>query len=97
MSIFDAQYIRKKHNLSWGEDYMLGLVDRTAPITTMRAIELGEKLCGLTNVTIQTKLKSLVAKNLVAKKKDKDDGRLVIYSLTEKGKRLVGSLRDAVK
>lgn len=97
MSIFDAQYIRQKNNLSWGEDYVLGLIDKASPITTSRAIALGEKLCGLTGCTIQKKLNSIVTRGYAEKNHDKDDKRLVVYTLTDKGKRLVRSLRDAVK
>lgn len=97
MSIFDAQYIRQKHDLSWGEDFVLGLIDRTAPISVTRAVDLGTKMGGLTNGTIQKKVRSVIEKGLVTKQKDAEDARLVMFVLTEKGKRLVRSIRDAVK
>lgn len=97
MSIFDAQYARQKHDLSWGEDYFLGLISRTEPITYSRILDLVTKQEVMANPTMNRYLKKLVEKNLVEKKPDEDDQRLVYFCTTKEGKQLIKEIRDAVK
>jgi hypothetical protein len=97
MSIFDAQYIRDEAGLSWGEDYVLGLLESTAPTTYSRVASLVNKQKALTSASTNKYLKMLVAKGLVQKTDDKKDLRLVHYTLTVKGEKLVEKLKHAVK
>jgi len=97
MSIFDAQYIRDKTGLSWGEDYVLGLIDSTAPTIYSRIAALVNKQKAVTSASANKYLKSLVEKGLVLRTADKKDLRLVHYTLTSKGEKLMESLRNAVK
>ena len=97
MSIFDAQYIRDGAGLSWGEDYVLGLLDSTAPTTYSRIAALVNKQKALTSASANKYLKMLVEKDLVRKTDDKKDLRIVHYTLTGKGEKLVKELKHAVK
>jgi DNA-binding MarR family transcriptional regulator len=97
MSIFDAQYIRDKTGLSWGEDYVLGLIDSTSPTTYSRIAALANKQKAVSPPSANKYLKSLFYKGLVLKAADKKDRRVVHYTLTAKGEKLVKELKDAVK
>jgi DNA-binding MarR family transcriptional regulator len=97
MSIFDGQHIRNKVNLCWGEDYVLGLVDRTAPTASTRILDLVRKQGAMSVPTAQKYLKSLLDRKLVSRKKDHDDRRLTVFSLTDKGLTIMKEIRDAVK
>jgi len=97
MTIFVTQHIRDKVGLSWGEEYVIGLVEKTEPITTTRLLSLVSKQRAMVSTTAQTNMKSAIAKKLISKRKDTEDGRVVHYTLTDKGKKLMQELRDAVK
>jgi len=97
MSIFDAQYIRDRAGLSWGEDYVLGLINSTAPTIYSRIAYLVNKQKALTSASANKYLKMLVEKDLVRRTPDKKDLRLIHYTLTGKGEKLVKELKDAVK
>ena len=97
MSVFDAQYIRDKTGLSWGEDYVLGLIDSTAPTIYSRIASLVNKQKAVTSASANKYLKSLVEKGLVSRTADKKDQRMIQYTLTTKGEKLMESLRNAVK
>ena len=97
MSIFDAQYIRDGAGLSWGEDYVLGLLDSTAPTTYGRVTSLVNKQKALTSASVNKYLKMLVAKELVTKTVDKKDLRVLHYTLTVKGEKLLEKIKHAVK
>ena len=97
MTIFVTQHIRDKVNLSWGEEYVLGLVEKTEPITTTRLLSLVSKQRAMVATTAQTNMKSAIDKKLIIKRKDTEDGRVVHYTLTDKGKKLMQELRNAVK
>ena len=97
MSVFDNQHVRSKHELSWGEDYVLGLVSKTEPITFSRVLELVKKQDVMAGPTTNRYLGMLVEKKLLVKKPDEHDLRLVYFCTTEKGKRLLQELRNAVK
>ena len=97
MTIFVTQHIRDKVGLSLGEEYVLGLVEKTEPITTTRLLSLVSKQRAMVATTAQTNMKSAIDKKLIIKRKDTEDGRVVHYTLTDKGKKLMQELRNAVK
>jgi DNA-binding MarR family transcriptional regulator len=97
MSIFAAQYIRDKTGLSWGEDYVLGLIDSTAPTIYSRIAALVNKQNAVTSASANKYLKSLVEKGLVLRASDKKDLRLIHYTLTTKGEKIMKELKNAVK
>jgi len=97
MSIFDAQYIRDSAGLSWGEDYVLGLIDSTSPTIYSRIAALVNKQKAVTSASANKYLKSLVEKGLVLRTADKKDMRLIHYTLTAKGEKMIKELKNAVK
>ena len=97
MSIFNSQYVRSKLGLSWGEDYVLGLIASTAPTTYSRIGAVATKHKAMSTVSAYKYVHILMDKKLIAKTTDKDDKRLKEYSLTEKGKKMITELQDAVK
>jgi len=97
MSIFDAQYIRDNAGLSWGEDYVLGLIDSTSPTIYSRIAALVNKQKAVTSASANKYLKSLVEKGLVLRTADKKDMRLIHYTLTAKGEKMIKELKNAVK
>lgn len=97
MSVFDGQHIRNRLNLVWGEDYVLGLIDKTAPTTSTRILDLVKKQGVMSVSTGQKYLKSLIDRKLVTRKADDEDKRTATFNPTEKGKTIMKELRDAVK
>jgi len=95
MTIFATQHIRDKADISWGEEYVLGLVEMTEPINTTRIQALVLKQGAMVYSTAQYHIEQAIAKSFIRKHKDKEDGRIVYHSLTEKGKKLMEKLRDA--
>jgi DNA-binding MarR family transcriptional regulator len=97
MSIFDSQYVRSKLGLSWGEDYVLGLIASTAPTTYSRIGAVAVKHKAMSNVSAYKYVHILMDKKLITKSVDAEDKRLKEYTLTEKGKKMIKELQDAVK
>lgn len=97
MSIFDTQHVRSKHDLAWGEDYVLGLVSKTEPITFTRVLELVKKQDVMAGPTTNRYLQQLVKRKLLVKKPDPHDMRLVYFCTTEKGKNIMKELHNAAK
>lgn len=97
MSIFNSQYVRSKLGLTWGEDYVLGLIASTAPTTYSRISALVNKQKTMSAVSAYKYVHILMDKKLVSKTVDEEDKRLKGYALTEKGKKMIKELSDAVK
>jgi DNA-binding MarR family transcriptional regulator len=97
MTLFVTQHIRDKAGITWGEDYILGLVEKTAPTTASRIVDLVKKQKAMTPPTVYKYIASLATKKLISRKYDTQDKRMINYSLTEKGNKLMESLRNAVK
>jgi DNA-binding MarR family transcriptional regulator len=96
MTIFVTQHIRDKAGITWGEDYVLGLIDKTAPTTASRIVDLVKKQKAMTPPTAYKYIAILTTKKLISRKDDAQDKRMFNYSLTEKGKKLMESLRNGV-
>jgi DNA-binding MarR family transcriptional regulator len=96
MTIFVTQHIRDKVGLSWGEEYVVGLVEKTEPITTSRILALVTKQGAMNQTTAQRHIKSAVNKKLINKFQEQDDGIRVYHELTDKGKKLMQELRNGV-
>jgi repressor of nif and glnA expression len=97
MTIFATQHIRDKMGVSWGEEYVIGLVEKTEPITTTRLLALVNKQGAMVATTAQYHVKLAIEKKLIRKYNEPDDKRSVYHALTDKGKKFMEDLRDAVK
>jgi DNA-binding MarR family transcriptional regulator len=97
MTIFATQHIRDKAGVAWGEEYVIGLVEKTEPITTTRLHALINKQSAMVTTTANYHIKNAINKKLIYKHNDPEDKRLVYHSLTEKGRKLMEDLRNAVK
>jgi len=97
MTIFATQHIRDEVGVSWGEEYVIGLVEKTEPITTTRLLALVNKQGAMVSTTAQYHVNSAIAKKLMRKYNESDDKRSVYHALTDKGREFMKELRNAVK
>lgn len=84
MNAFKTQTIREKHHLTMQEEYILGLVDALAPISTSRILLLAEKQDSMSPSTAHKYLKQLQRKKFVHVTKA-EDSRLREFAPTGKG------------
>lgn len=96
MNAFKTQTIREKHHITMQEEYILGLVNALAPISTSRILLLAEKQDNMSPSTAHKYLKQLQRKKFVNMTKA-DDSRVREHSPTGKGLVILEELRNAYR
>ena len=94
MNAFKTQAVRDKHHITMQEEYVLGMVNALAPISTSRILLLAEKQDSMSPSTAHKYLKQLQRRKFVHMAKA-DDSRVREHSLTSKGTTFLEELRNA--
>lgn len=97
MNAYATQAVRRRNRICWQEEYILGMVQAEAPLSTTAVIKLAEDQAVMSQATTHKYLKKLVAKKLVTEKCNAFDGRGWDLSLSTKGGLLLKELKDAYK
>ena len=92
---YDTQAVRKRHKLSWQEEYVLGMVNAEAPLGTMAVLKIAEAQTVMSPATTHKYLHKLIAKKFVLEKQDRDDRRGVDLFVGAKGELFLKEIEDA--
>lgn len=95
MNAFDTQIVRKKHNVSWNEEYIIAMVAHNDGISTMRVLNIAKLQKVMSPATAHKYLTQAVTKKLLNHKQDKEDLRSMTLALTAKGKHFLQEIKDA--
>jgi predicted transcriptional regulator len=92
MNAYTSQTVRNTYNVSWQEEYILGMINHVGALNGMRVINECQADTGMSLATAHKYLKQNVAKKLV---KQKRTGREVHFSLTDRGIKFLKELEHA--
>lgn len=95
MNAFDTQIVRKKHGISWNEEYIIAMVANNDGINTMRVLRIAGLQKVMSQATAHKYLKQAVDKKLLSHKQDKEDLRSMTLAVTAKGKHFLEEIRNA--
>ena len=95
MNAFDTQIVRKKHNVSWNEEYIVAMVSHNDGISTMRVLNIAKLQKVMSPATAHKYLSQAVAKKLLNHKQDKEDLRSMTLTVTAKGKQFLQEIKHA--
>lgn len=95
MNAFDTQLVRKKHNVSWNEEYIIAMVHHNEGINTMRVLNIAKLQKVMSPATAHKYLSQAIAKKLLSHKQDKEDLRGMTVSVTAKGKHFLEEIKNA--
>lgn len=95
MNAFDTQIVRKKHGVSWNEEYIIAMVANNEGITTMRVLKIAGLQKVMSSATAHKYLKQAVDKKFLSHKQDKEDMRSMTLTLTAKGRHFLEEIRNA--
>lgn len=84
MNIYMTQPVRKKHGVSWEEEYILGLVDHAESATVSKVLELAKE--AMTQATTHKYLTQLIDKRMLEHIVG-DDRRIKVLGLTKAGRK----------
>jgi DNA-binding MarR family transcriptional regulator len=87
-----TQPVRKKHGVSWEEEYILGLVDHAENATVSKVLELAKE--AMTQATTHKYLTQLIDKRMVEHIVG-DDKRIKVLGLTKAGFKFLNEISDA--
>lgn len=97
MNAYETQPIRKRHKITWQEEYILGMINVEAPLGTMAILNIADIQGVMSSATTHKYLKKLVAKKLVSERSDRVDGRGLVFTNNAKGEALLKEIKDAYK
>ena len=92
MNIYMTQPVRKKHGVSWEEEYILGLVDHTENVSVSKVLSIAKE--AMTQATTHKYLTQLIDKGML-KHNIGDDRRIKVLGLTKAGIKYLDELSDA--
>ena len=95
MNAFDTQLVRKKHGVSWNEEYIIAMVANNEGISTMRVLNIAGLQKVMSSATAHKYLTMAVNKKLLSHKQDKEDLRCMSLHLTAKGKHFLEEIKNA--
>ena len=95
MNAFDTQIVRKKHGVSWNEEYIIAMVHHNEGISTMRILNIAKLQKVMSPATAHKYLSQAIAKKLLNHKQDKEDMRTMSVHLTAKGRHFLQEIKDA--
>lgn len=91
MNIYMTQPVRKKHGISWEEEYILGMVDHMEPIKVMDILSNANEV--MTNATTHKYLTQLMDKKLLKHVVSKDK-RVKKVELTSAGSKYLNEVSN---
>ena len=92
MNIYMTQPVRKKHGVSWEEEYILGLVDHAENASVSKVLSLAKE--AMTQATTHKYLTQLIDKRMVEHIVG-DDRRIKVLGLTKAGIKFLNEISDA--
>lgn len=95
MNAYETQIVRKKHNVSWNEEYIVAMVHHNEGISTMRVLNIASLQKVMSPATTHKYLSQAVTKKLLNHKQNEEDMRSMTLSLTAKGERFLKEIKDA--
>ena len=95
MNAFDTQIVRKKHNVSWNEEYIIAMVANDEGINTMRVLKIAGLQKVMSPATAHKYLMKAVDKKMLSNKQDKEDLRSMTLTITAKGRHFLEEIRNA--
>lgn len=95
MNAFDTQIVRKKHGISWDEEYIIALVNHNPGINTMEILKLVGMQKLMSPATAHKYLTQTITKKFLKHKQDKDDLRGKSVFVTPKGEKFLQEIKDA--
>jgi DNA-binding MarR family transcriptional regulator len=95
VNAFDTQIVRKKHNVSWNEEYIIAMVHHNDAISTMRVLNIAKLQKVMSPATAHKYLSQAVKKKLLLQKQDKEDKREIHLVLSASGERFLKEIKDA--
>ena len=94
MNAYDTQQVRSRYRLTWQEEYIIGMVNKEAPLGTMAVLKLAEDQVVMSPATAHKYLTKVVAKKFISEHVVKADKRSVTFDLTEKGKKFLEEMKN---
>ena len=94
MNAFDSQVIRDKYKCTWQEEYIVGMVHSKGEMTTTHVFKVAEHSGVMTQATTWKYLKSAVYRKLINEVKLREDKRVHVLTLTDKGRQFIHELGD---
>jgi len=85
MNAYESQEIRNKYKVTWQEEYIVGMIHSLGEATTTRVFKAAEHSRVMTQATTHKYLKSAVYRKMVKEVKLKEDKRVHILTVTDKG------------
>ena len=95
MNAFDTHIVRKKHNISWNEEYIIAMVANDEGLNTMRILRIAGMQKVMSPATAHKYLSQAIAKKFLNHKQDKEDLRSMSVFVTAKGKHFLQEIKDA--
>ena len=95
MNAYETQAVRQRHKIGWQDEYIIGMVNKEAPLSTTGVFKIAELEGVMSQATTHKYIKRVVAKKFVQEKVAKPDRRANELTLTEKGKNFIQEMRDA--
>jgi DNA-binding MarR family transcriptional regulator len=95
MNAFDTQIVRKKHNVSWSEEYIIAMVANDEGLNTMRILRIAGMQKVMSPATAHKYLSQAIVKKFLNHKQDKEDMRSMSVFVTAKGKQFLKEIKDA--
>jgi predicted transcriptional regulator len=94
MNAYETQAIRHRHKIGWQDEYIIGMVNKEAPLSTSGVFKIAGLEGVMSQATTHKYLKKVVAKKFVQEKVAKPDRRANELTLTEKGKHFIQEIKD---
>lgn len=89
MNIYMTQPVRKKHGVSWEEEYILGLVEHAESATVSKVLEIAKE--DMTQATTHKYLTQLIDKRMLEHIVG-DDKRIKVLGLTKAGRKYLAEV-----
>jgi DNA-binding MarR family transcriptional regulator len=94
MNAYETQRVRLKSRVVWQDEYIIGMVNKEAPLTTTGVFKIAEAENVMSQATTHKYLKRVVAKKFVQEKSIRADKRCNELTITEKGKQFIQEIKD---
>ena len=94
MNAYDTQQVRSRYRVTWQEEYIIGMVNKEAPLGTMAVLKIAENQVVMSPATTHKYLTKVVAKKFISEHVVKADKRSVTFDLTEKGKKFLEEMKN---
>ena len=93
MNAYDTQDVRAKYKITWQEEYIVGMINHLGEATTTQVFKGAQHSRVMTQATTHKYLKSAVYRKLLKEVKLREDKRVHILTLTDKGEEFLKDLR----